>query len=139
VQISIKNRSWRELEVGIAYLSISTIGLLIIWLFPHALSFIPPCMFRLWSGIPCPSCGGTHCAVQLANLNFVQAFLSNPFIFLLLVLLAFWGMNTTAGVVFKRNIQFLLSNREKLTLKWIIILSIPVNWLYLLLKSTIFH
>ena len=139
VHIRITNRTWRDLEVGIAYIIICFLGLVIIRLFPQVLSLIPPCMFRLWSGIPCPSCGGTHCAVQLAHFHFLPAFLSNPFIFVMLLLLTFWGMNTIVGLVTKKNVKFILSTKEKRILKWSIILTVPINWIYLITKTIIQH
>ena len=134
MRIEIQKRSLKELEIGIAYLVIMAFGSIIIKLFPGAFDLVPPCLFRLWTGIPCPACGGTHCGLHLAQLNIYQAFLANPFIFLLLMLLFLWGMNTLAGIVIKKNFRFFLTKIERKYLYSAILLAIPLNWAFLILK-----
>ena len=134
MRIEIQKRSLKELEIGIAYLVIMAFGFIIIKFFPKAFNLIPPCLFRLWTGIPCPACGGTHCGLYLAHFNIGQAFLANPFIFFLLLLLFLWGMNTLAGIVLRMNLIFILTKIEKKLLNSAILLAIPLNWAFLVLR-----
>lgn len=46
----------------------------------------PPCLFREWFGVLCPSCGVTRMADVLLRLDFSGAFWCNPFMFCLLPL-----------------------------------------------------
>ena len=135
VRLILKKRSIRELETGIIYLVVGGLGVLFIKVFPDVGNLIPPCLFRLWSGIPCPSCGGTNCAIQLVQFHFWQAFLYNPFIFIVLIFFSLWGMNTLSGLVFRNNIHFVLNATEKKALQWIILLLLPVNWIYLIMRT----
>ena len=41
----------------------------------------PPCPFRTLTGWPCPTCGGTRCALALARLDLAGAFAFNPLLF----------------------------------------------------------
>ena len=46
-----------------------------------------PCPFKLLTGLKCPGCGITHMIMALFRLDFKEAFLSNPFLFVLLPLI----------------------------------------------------
>ena len=43
-----------------------------------------PCIFRLVTGYKCPGCGITHLLFYLCNLDFYNAFISNPLVFIYL-------------------------------------------------------
>ena len=48
----------------------------------------PVCLFRLFTGLPCPSCGMTHAFIALGHGRPVEAFFENimsPFLFLALI------------------------------------------------------
>lgn len=40
-----------------------------------------PCAFKMFTGLPCPSCGITHMFVDLSKLDFKSAFIDNRFLF----------------------------------------------------------
>lgn len=135
MQIGIQKRSIRDLEIGIAYLAIMATGFVLITFIPKALNLIPPCLFRLWTGIPCPACGGTHCAVYLVHFEIYNALIANPFIFLSLLLLFLWGVNTIVGIVLGKNLKFQLSHIEKRIMNIILLFAVPLNWIYLIGKT----
>ncbi len=41
-------------------------------------AYFPACVFKAWTGIPCPFCGTTRAAVVLAELDFAEAFVRYP-------------------------------------------------------------
>lgn len=41
-------------------------------------AFVPACLFKTWTGLPCPLCGTTRAAVVLARLDFTEAFVRYP-------------------------------------------------------------
>ena len=45
-----------------------------------------PCVFHELTGLYCPGCGITRLLFSLLELNFYQAFRSNPLVFILLIL-----------------------------------------------------
>ena len=46
-----------------------------------------PCVFHELTGLYCPGCGITRLLFSLLELNFYQAFRSNPLVFILLILI----------------------------------------------------
>ena len=108
-------------------------GLLLVWFVPALPDLIPPCLFRQLTGYPCPACGATHSAILIAHFKPVQAFLFNPFFTLVYLGVLLWGLNSLAGLLFKKSIQFEVSAQENRVLRWVLILSFPLNWFYLLL------
>ncbi len=46
-----------------------------------------PCVFHELTGLYCPGCGITRLLFSLLELNFFQAFCSNPLVFILLILI----------------------------------------------------
>ena len=46
-----------------------------------------PCVFHELTGLYCPGCGITRLLFSLLELNFFQAFRSNPLVFILLILI----------------------------------------------------
>jgi hypothetical protein len=47
-----------------------------LWL--AAAGFLPPCLWREWTGWPCPGCGTTRAIVRLLHADVVGALASNP-------------------------------------------------------------
>jgi hypothetical protein len=135
MRITIQKLTLKDLEIGIAYLTIMAIGFFIITFFPKALNLITPCLFRAWTGIPCPACGGTHSAIYLAHLQLYKSFIANPFVFLLLLVMFFWGVNVVLGIIIKKNFKFLLSTVEKKQVRITILLVIPLSWVFLIVKT----
>jgi hypothetical protein len=41
-------------------------------------AFVPPCLFKTWTGIPCPLCGTTRAAVALGHLDIAEALRHYP-------------------------------------------------------------
>ena len=75
-----------------------------------------PCFYRKMTGILCPGCGAGDMLVALSELKIAQAFLCNPFVFLLI---AVW----TAVAIFY-FVKNRMSDGDRLFLKILIIVSI---------------
>ncbi|MGH7131394.1 MAG: DUF2752 domain-containing protein [Phycisphaerales bacterium] len=89
----------------------------------------PTCLFRAVTGVPCPTCGSTRCAMRLANADIVGAWSFNPFITVVLV----WvGLYLILRLGFGRRLHLGLSHRQK-TLGWAVLgVLMLVNWAYVL-------
>lgn len=44
---------------------------------------MPKCLFKLFTGYDCPSCGGQRALYAFFHLDFKRAFLYNPFVFII--------------------------------------------------------
>ena len=62
------------------------VGLCLILLYfyidPATSYFVPKCPFKMLTGYDCPSCGGQRALHALLNGRFYDAFMLNPFLFL---------------------------------------------------------
>lgn len=67
-------------------LLISIIGMAY-YLFGKITGFYFPCLFRVVTGLYCPGCGATRLATALLEGRFLEAYKSNPVLFLILPIL----------------------------------------------------
>jgi len=135
MRLIIHQTTFSDLKTGLTYTLIGTVGFIFIR-FNHSLfNIIPPCLFRQMTGIPCPACGATHTGYYLSHFQIVPAFLTNPFFFFIFTGLMLWCVNTLAGLIFKKNLQIILSVKESRIIRFILIISLPLNWFYLFLVN----
>ena len=67
-----------------------------------------PCVFHELTGLYCPGCGITRLLFSLLELNFFQAFRSNPLVFILLILII---LSLILKLILKRfNINLTIPN-----------------------------
>jgi len=135
MRIKIRHTTFSDLKLGFIYLLIGAVGFLFTRFNHNLFDIIPPCLWRQITGIPCPACGATHSAFYLSHLQIIPAFITNPFFFILFAGLIVWGGNTLAGLVFKKNIQFILTVQESRIFRIILIFSFPLNWIYLVFMN----
>lgn len=135
MKIHVTQKGHVELTNSLVYLGILFAGFLFVRFGDRILPVIPPCLFRLWTGIPCPSCGATRTGMALSRLYFQEAFLQNPLFFLLYCALILWGMNTLLAVVVRKKVKITLSPGEKKVVQKLLISAVFLNWLYLILTT----
>jgi hypothetical protein len=97
------------------------------------------CLFKIVTGIPCPSCGSTRSVINLLKGNWFQGFYLNPlgFIVLLFMLIVpFWLLYDVA--VGKDGLFRAYKYAEKiLRTKWSIplIFLLVINWIWSISKG----
>lgn len=98
------------------------------------------CPFRELTGYPCPTCGGTHVFMALAELRLKAAFLSNPLIFL-----GAWAPGLGLAIVLgeflsggKRVSDWAGKLAGQSWLKWLVLGIVLINWVYLVLADRLF-
>ena len=98
----------------------------------------PLCPLHAVTGIPCPGCGMTRAARSLMQGNFRDAALFNPLFMTLLAGVAAYLVY--AAVVVTLRLPRLrgehLSRRTMFLLRVGVLLSIGLDWLYLMVKET---
>lgn len=66
------------------------IGLIVVGIYSDWVGWVPeqvsliPCLFHSITNIPCPGCGMTRACLSITHGNFMQAYMLNPFAFLLI-------------------------------------------------------
>jgi len=71
-------------------------------LFPELVFGLAHCPMRDITGVPCPTCGGTHSAVSLAAGRWTDALLANPVTLLAMGLLVIWAVYGLGATVIPR-------------------------------------
>ncbi len=93
----------------------------------------PGCWVRHLTGIPCPTCGATRCAMSLSRGDLVEAWRHNPLIFICYggtILVDFYA----AAVLlfrFPRLRLVHLPSKIKRALSSLMIFALTANWIYL--------
>jgi hypothetical protein len=132
MKIIIVTRRISELRLGLSLGLLTVLGWYVGYFFKDGFSTLPPCLFRVIVGIPCPACGASRAGIALSHLNIFQGFLSNPLFFIIFTGMALMGGNALVGLVWGKNLSIALSEPEQKWLRIILLLSLPVNWGYLI-------
>jgi hypothetical protein len=96
----------------------------------YRLSFII-CYFKLATGIPCLTCGGTRAAVRLLRLDPGGALAMNPLATLAAFVLAAWAVADLVLMTRRCALRVELGPRALRVLRVAIPLAIVANWAYL--------
>jgi hypothetical protein len=90
------------------------------------------CPFKYFTGLPCPTCGGTRGVLAIAGGHVLDGFGFNPLLFAVLVIVA---ADLLGRVIFARRLRLTASQRERKIL-WLSLLAlIAINWAYLMLRG----
>lgn len=101
------------------------------WAIEHGHFSFATCGMKLALNKPCLSCGATRATIRLFHGDFLTAFLLQPMIILLYLALLTWGTVSLITLLRNRSIIIVLTPRESLAFK-ILLIAIPlVNWIYL--------
>ncbi|NOY23187.1 MAG: DUF2752 domain-containing protein [Acidobacteria bacterium] len=136
MQVRVVNRKKGELNLPLIYLIITIIltgsayGLFRL----HSVPFLP-CPFKEMTGYPCPTCGSTRMVLSLFHINFIDAFLWNPGVFLSGVAAVFWFGYGIISQLKRKKLYFSLSKREGFWLRVLLLGGFMINWLYLVIAG----
>lgn len=134
--VSIVNRRKGELNLPLIYLSIFFIlSSAVIYFYYNKIIPQIPCLFKVFTGHPCPTCGTTRLTLSLLNFNIIEAFFYNPLVFISGVLFFAWCLYGFYMAFSNKKIVVSLTNRDWVILRIIIVLSIILNWIYLELSG----
>jgi hypothetical protein len=92
---------------------------------------LPGCAFRAITGIPCPTCGATHCVLALMHGHVAQAIGWNPLAFAAIIALACFNLYS-AAVQFRwlPRIRFSATPSDRRVLFIVAVLIVAANWAY---------
>lgn len=112
-------------------------------LFMAAARWIPDLLYQ-WAhcplhdttGLPCFTCGGTHCLVSLAEGRWQASLLANPLVLIGTLVLSAWAVYAVLATfipAWRRSLW--LTPGDKRTARWLAVLIILTNWAYLFRQS----
>lgn len=132
MELKIIYRKKGELNLPLVYLLVAGAGVLfvyVLYLFdrlPHL-----PCVFKVITGYPCPTCGSTRIVSSLINFDILSAFGWNPLLFLGGVAFIAWGFYGFYMFFSGRKIQAIFTKKESLFLRLGLLTLFILNWIYL--------
>lgn len=122
--------AWPFLFISFSILSI--LGLVVKKYFQF---LIPPCTFHKLMGIPCPTCGFTRMIFDLLELDLKNAFLIQPFMFMVVLFFVLWIIIGFVALIFGK---FLYVEIPKFWQKylWVPLLTLfMLNYIYLIYRG----
>jgi hypothetical protein len=89
------------------------------------------CALRESTAIPCPTCGGTMAAIDLAEGRLMAALTANPLLTLIALGGGLWCLYAVAATFLPRWRRSLdLSRGAVKTVRWLVALLLAANWAY---------
>ncbi len=111
------------------FLLMAVAGLAAVRRFPDLALAAAHCPLRDLTGLPCPTCGGTHAAVALAAGRLGDAFAANPLVPLGAALVALWAAwALLAAVAPTLRVRLRLGPRETRAARVLAALLIVLLW-----------
>jgi Protein of unknown function (DUF2752) len=94
----------------------------------------PRCWFRCLTGLPCPTCGATRCALALGHGDLIGALRQNPLMFICYCVTLVVNVYAAVVLLFRlpRPRLASLPAEFKRALAAFVIIALGANWIYLL-------
>lgn len=119
-------------SIGVSLIAATVLGLAF-QLSDPPLPF-PVCLFRLFTGLPCPSCGMTHAFIALGHGRPVEAFLENIMsLFLFLALIVILGTSVFESATGRVVLQPLWARVKNKVLVVVLVLA-ALSWAWNIYK-----
>jgi hypothetical protein len=96
----------------------------------HRLGFIV-CYFKLFTGLPCLTCGGTRAALRLLQADPAAAMAMNPLVAVAGFGLGVWALADLVLLTRRRALRVELGPRAVRVLRVLVPLAVLANWAYL--------
>lgn len=122
-----------ELNLPLVYLLVAGGAGLFVFVL-HLLGRLPqyPCVFKVVTGYPCPTCGTTRSALSLFRYDIVSAFFYNPLFFLGGIVFGVWVVYGFYMLFSRKKVKVEFTKNEGRFLKWGILVLFILNWIYLI-------
>jgi Protein of unknown function (DUF2752) len=130
MHLKLNKRASGDIAFGLIYGTIAILALIAARFFP-ILGMMPSCVFRAFTGIPCPTCGATRSLVHLANGNLSASFGMNPAFALLMLAALFMFAYDVATLFSGSRISLSLTPREATLIRAGAVVVLLANWAYL--------
>ncbi len=123
-------------RLALPFAVVALFGILVLRSHPEVILRLASCPLRENTGIPCPTCGGTHCLLALFNGHIAEALVANPFVVAGTLALGLWVLyGLVATAIPSLRISMTLSSREKRTASFLAILLFVGTWVWKLWQT----
>ena len=132
MHVSLRYKRPGDIEFGIIYGTIALLALIAARILPVQ-EILPPCPFRVVTGIPCPSCGSTRSLVHLAHGDIAGSLILNQLFSLAMITALFLFFACSVRLPFNRSrITLTHTRREGTVLRAGMAGIFLANWSYLI-------
>ena len=90
------------------------------------------CLFKAFTGLPCPTCGSTRAVGRLVHLDLAGALLMNPLTTLAVAVLALWAVADFGLLARGRGLDLEMGRPLGRVVRGLAVAAVVVNWAYLL-------
>jgi len=133
MHLTLKKRASGDIVFGLIYGTIAILALIAVRVLP-VLELMPLCVFKAFTGIPCPTCGATRSMVHLAHGNLAASVVMNPAIPLLMFAALLMFAHDVAALFSGSRISLALTPREATLIRAGAVVVLLANWTYLALN-----
>ncbi|MHB8843449.1 MAG: DUF2752 domain-containing protein [Nitrospirota bacterium] len=135
MRISLRSRNPGEIEFGIIFGSMAVMALIAARFLPLT-DMAPSCVFKTFTGFPCPTCGTTRSLVRLANGDLTGSLLMNPAVALGMIAAILWLLSNTIIVLLDTSRFTLSFTRSESNMVRVAALTLLLlNWWHLVLSQ----
>ncbi len=133
----MRSRNLYRLFGTLSVASITWLG----WNISNPASDLPGCLFRLVTGIPCPSCGITHSMMDIVQLRFSDAIYDNILGFPATIMLAIVPLLIITDIAFRKQYFIICYRRMESVLQrnsllaGLLVILVALNWAYLIIQQ----
>jgi hypothetical protein len=111
----------------IGVLGASAVGLLGLDHLPFSV-----CLFKGFTGLPCPTCGSTRAVGRLVHLDLLGALVMNPLATVAVAVLAIWALADFVLLARGRALDLEMGRPLGRVVRGLAVAAVGVNWAYLL-------
>jgi hypothetical protein len=133
MHLILNKRASGDIAFGLIYGTIAIMALIAARFLP-ILEMMPSCLFRAFTGIPCPTCGATRSLVHLAHGNLSASFDMNPAVALAIFASMLLAAYDLAALFSGSRISLALTPRESTLIRAGAVVVLLANWAYLVLN-----
>jgi len=90
------------------------------------------CSLKLWTGLPCPTCGSTRALGCLAHLDVAGAFAMNPLATLAAGTVLLWALSDLVLLPARRSLSLAIAPSWHPFVLRLMVAALAVNWAYLI-------
>ncbi len=130
MHLILKKRSPGDIEFGLIYGTIALLALAAARYLP-VLDMMPSCVFKAFTGIPCPACGMTRSLVHLAHGDLAGSLGLNPVVTLAMTTVLLLFLYNAASLFSGSRISLSLTSREAQLFRVGTVTVLLANWVYL--------